>query len=833
MKKIIFTLIAIIFIYSATNAQDSVNVNSLVQYQTITGWGHGGGVLGGVGGPYSMLDSSIANPVNKEYLDYLVDDLGLTGSRTWEVGPRIDGTGMDNGDCDSINWTLFQSNSLPLGEANYLVYYQNKILAKGIQPNFYSSPGYPTHATDQKPWILNHPGERAQQIWASAKYMRDTYGININYDVIYNEPSGNETSTILADDVKALGPRLIAQGLSTKSQYAEAVAPQTDWGFITPVRNDTLLWSYVGRLSYHNYGTADPYRDSIFTFGQTVGLTTAQTEMGNPTFDDLYNDLTLAQTSYWEVGYSASTSLASDTGLTTFTPSSTFFRLHQVIHYVTPGSIRIAATANDAALHVLAFSKSGNITTIIENTSGTTQTVHLSGLPAGVYGLSRAASGSTFFQEMGLQTVTGNGLLDVTANSGSTVTTLYPYTGTNHAPDILTFVVHPGYLILPATTATLSATVNDAELDPLTYHWTVLSSPIGSNPVIANPTALSSVVSGLTVAGNYVFNIAVNDGINTSNKQVYLEVYDTLPKPVLGSAGFRIAAPYGLVFGNPGDTTHANIELPTSTVTLQCGIADLANTDFTGRGTWSIVSQPIGGVAVLGATTYIYVSIRANVTGMTVPGDYVFQLNVTDAPNPDLTCQIICTVHPQSNPPVINSITASPNVMDLPASSSLLTAVTSDPENDLLRHWWVITSAPAGSNPVFDHQGRRITNVSGLTVAGTYVFTLRCFDDLHMTTQNITVIVNPAVTGIQTAKEENGIVVYPNPATSELTIHSQLSILNSQLKITDVIGNEVYYQTINNSTQTTIDISKWSNGVYFYQIRNEKETLRGKFVVEK
>ena len=830
MKKIIITLIAVALIGWSAKAQDSVNINSLIQYQTITGWGHGGGILGGVYGPYGMLDSSIANPVNKEYLDYLVDDLGLTGSRTWEVGPRVDGTGMDNGDCDSIDWNLFQSSSLPVGEANFLVYYQNKILAKGFTPNFYSSPGYPTHATDQKPWVLNHPGERAQQIWASAKYMRDTYGININYDVIYNEPSGNETSTILADDVKALGPRLLAQGLSTKSQYAEAVAPQTDWGFITPVRNDTLLWSYVGRLSYHNYGTADPYRDSIFTFGQTVGLTTAQTEMGNPGFDDLDNDLTLAQTSYWEVGYSANTSLASDTGLTTFTPSNTFFRLRQVIHYVTPGSTRIEATTNDAALHVLAFSMNGNITTIIENTSGTTQTVHLSGLPAGTYGLSKAGVGTTFFQEMGLQTVTGNGLLDVICASGSAVTTLYPYIGPNHAPDIMTFVVHPGYLILPVTNATLSATCNDAELDPHTSLWTVLSSSVGSNPVIANPTALTSAVSGLTVSGNYVFNIAVTDGINTSNKQVYLEVYDTLPKPVLGSGGFRIAAPYGLVFGNPGDTTHANIELPTSTVILQCGIADLANTDFTGRGTWSIVSQPTGGVAVVGATQYIFVSIRAQVTGMTVPGDYVFQLNVTDAPNPDLTCQIICTVHPQSNPPVINSITATPNVMDLPVSSSLLTAVTSDPENDLLRHWWVITSAPVGSNPVFDHQGRRITNVSRMTVAGTYVFTLRCFDDLHMATQNVTVIVNPEVTGIKNVIGQNGIVVYPNPATNTITLSESKLSPNQQLLIINILGEEIYHKAINNSTQTTIDVSQWSNGVYFYQIRGDKETLQGKFV---
>src|SRR5262249_13011863 len=150
----------------------------------------GGGVLGHVGGTYDMLDTTVANPLNYQVLDYLVDDLGLTGSRTWEVGPRIDGTGMDHGDCDSIDWSEFQSGSLPRHLADYLIYYNNRVQAAGFKPSFYSSPGYPTHATDQKPWIMFHPGERAQQIWASARYMKDSLGIDVSYDVIYNEPSG-------------------------------------------------------------------------------------------------------------------------------------------------------------------------------------------------------------------------------------------------------------------------------------------------------------------------------------------------------------------------------------------------------------------------------------------------------------------------------------------------------------------------------------------------------------------------------------------------------------------------------------------------------------------
>src|ERR1700690_220346 len=164
-----------------------VVVDQYQTFQTIEGWGHGGGVLGGTQWTYSMLPQAVADPVNYQYLDYLADDLGLTGTRTWEVGPRIDGTGTDDGDCDVVDWNLFEADTFLAAAANYLLHFQNRILAGGSQPSFYSSPGYPTHASDLKPWVMNHPGERAQQIWASALYLKNTYGINIGSGGIYNE----------------------------------------------------------------------------------------------------------------------------------------------------------------------------------------------------------------------------------------------------------------------------------------------------------------------------------------------------------------------------------------------------------------------------------------------------------------------------------------------------------------------------------------------------------------------------------------------------------------------------------------------------------------------
>ncbi len=752
MKNLII-LFALFLLSKCAYSQAAVTIDSAVKYQTIVGWGHGGSIFAGCGGFWSLPDTTFADSLSKDYLDYIIDDLGLTGSRTWEIGPRIDGTGMDNGDCDSIDWSKFQPNSFFPWQWKLCVYFKNRILAQGYQPSFYSTTTYPTLATLFKPWVMNDPGERAQQIWASALYLKNTYGIDINYAVIFNEPS--VAASIIEDDIKALGPRLLSHGLNTKIQFAEGVAPQTTWNYIQQTQNDSDMWNYVGRISYHNYGTADPYRNYIRDFAETRGLTAAQTEMNNPTFDDLYNDLTLANCSYWEVGYSSGNILPTKSGQTQFTQSGTFFRLRQVMHYVRPGAVRIGASSADSTLHVLAFEDKGKIITIIENLSSTTKSVTINGLPPGFYGLSRSHSSATSFQEFGINNVGENGTLTINIDGNLSVATLYPYSGTNQPPTIMTWSSDKGYLVGNQSTLNLSVIANDAELDDLTYNWSVYSQPAGANAIISTPSNTNSSVSGLVPAGIYIFKIDVSDGQSVVSKKVYLYKYDSNPPAMIGQAGFRFAAPYGLVFTNPGDTTHANIELPTSSAILQVGVGDLAGSDFTGRGKWTLVSQPAGANAIVDSTIYIYISIRAQVTGMTVPGDYVFRVVVKDTPYPDLTTIVKCTVHSASQPPVISSITPLPSVLMLPESETKLTAITSDPEGDLLRHWWAIKSVPAGAKPVFDHQGLPVSNVSGMTVPGTYTFTLRCFDDLHMTTKDVNVIVYPA--------QNNTITMSPVP----------------------------------------------------------------------
>ncbi len=88
------------------------------------------------------------------------------------------------------------------------------------------------------------------------------------------------------------------------------------------------------------------------------------------------------------------------------------------------------------------------------------------------------------------------------------------------------------------------------------------------------------------------------------------------------------------------------------------------------------------------------------------------------------------------------------------------------------------------------------------------------------TTVNIQETSHPAAT----------ITLSPNPATTTVTISISSFTANRQLIITDVLGREIERVTITNN-QSTINVTQWNNGVYFYQLIDDKETKAGKFVV--
>ena len=90
----------------------------------------------------------------------------------------------------------------------------------------------------------------------------------------------------------------------------------------------------------------------------------------------------------------------------------------------------------------------------------------------------------------------------------------------------------------------------------------------------------------------------------------------------------------------------------------------------------------------------------------------------------------ILTVYPASgnHPPIPTDWRATPRFLTLPASSVALSASAQDVEREALTFAWSVKSQPASANAVLASPASADTNATGLSVPGTYVFTVAIRD---------------------------------------------------------------------------------------------------------
>lgn len=119
-----------------------------------------------------------------------------------------------------------------------------------------------------------------------------------------------------------------------------------------------------------------------------------------------------------------------------------------------------------------------------------------------------------------------------------------------------------------------------------------------------------------------------------------------------------------------------------------------------------------------------------------------------------------------------------------------------------------------------------------------YLFAFRTLDisgnDSFYLDYSLALKIMDVTYGINDLADNQNISIYPNPNSGSFAIKFSKPItFNSEFIVSDAAGREVYTQTITNPSQSTIDISYLNNGVYFYQLTNNKESFRGKLVIEK
>jgi len=226
-------------------------------------------------------------------------------------------------------------------------------------------------------------------------------------------------------------------------------------------------------------------------------------------------------------------------------------------------------------------------------------------------------------------------------------------------------------------TALVGATISldgsrsiDADGDPLSYAWVLLSRPSGSSAALVRPEAVNPELTP-DLEGNYVLRLVVSDGRASSDAaQVTVQATRNNVAPIARAGAVQAVLEGGLV-------------------TLDGSASSDANADSLSY-LWSFVSRPPGSSAALSGASSVNPSFIADRAG-----SYVLALVVNDGQVSSTTSTTTVTASSANLAPVAN---AGPSRSAYVGTSVTLDGRASyDPNNDPLAFAWMLVSRPAGS----------------------------------------------------------------------------------------------------------------------------------------
>jgi hypothetical protein len=125
------------------------------------------------------------------------------------------------------------------------------------------------------------------------------------------------------------------------------------------------------------------------------------------------------------------------------------------------------------------------------------------------------------------------------------------------------------------------------------------------------------------------------------------------------------------------------------------------------------------------------------------------------------------------------------------------------------------------------------SNVAVINILDTCITNVTGYDTL-LTTVTDTLVINATITGINPPNNLNTLKVFPNPASTHITIdYGNFNTMSGYtLKIVNSVGQTVFTTPINQQT-SYIDLSTWTgNGIYFVQLIDpQNNTIENRKIV--
>jgi hypothetical protein len=155
---------------------------------------------------------------------------------------------------------------------------------------------------------------------------------------------------------------------------------------------------------------------------------------------------------------------------------------------------------------------------------------------------------------------------------------------------------------------------------------------------------------------------------------------------------------------------------------------------------WSVTGQPPGAGAMLADPQ----SASPSVSGLTVPGCYVFTVTIRDGVN-EVKRDVRLNVYAGNQPPMLFDLhNRLPVQVVLPQSQTVLRGGAMDLEGDKVTYRWSVVSQPPGSAIRLETPNEGSCRVSNITMPGDHVFKFEASDGTSTVSDNLTVPVYPS-----------------------------------------------------------------------------------------